>query len=127
MNNVLYVIKELKLQRHFYMLEATRNLCKNKKLKMCNKNTMQNAKPTAPARCVGGGRCPRGVCVRRVRGIGLSTLNSQVSTKNHNNIVTNIPPDLRLKFIANTQNYWGTEKLINIVPKKYLTIICFIG
>ena len=43
------------------------------------------------------------VCVRRVRGIGLSTLNSQVSTKNHNNIVTNIPPDLRLKFIANTQ------------------------
>ena len=86
---------------------------------------MQNQ---APARCVGGGRCPRGVCVRRVRGIGLSTLNSQVSTKNHNNIVTNIPPDLRLKFIANTQNYWGTEKLDNkYCAKKYLTIICFIG
>ena len=53
---------------------------------------MQNAKPTAPARCVGGGRCPRVVCGLGVRGIGLSTLNSQVSTKNHNNIVTNIPP-----------------------------------
>ena len=67
------------------------------------------------------------VCGRCVRGIGLSTLNSQVSTKNHNNIVTNIPPGIRLKFIANTQNYWGTEKANKYCAKKYLTIICFIG
>ena len=106
MNNGIYVIMELKLQNHFlHVTSKQQGICVKKNV---SKNEKHNVKHHAPSPLCG--RCPRGVCGRRVRGIGLSTLNSQVSTKNHNNIVTNIPPGLRLKFIANTQNYWGIEK-----------------
>ena len=129
MNNGIYVIMELKLQNHFlHVTSKQQEICFQKKQKNVSKKWKTQCKigvQPPPARCVGGVPVACVAAVSAVSDYRPSTLKCQPKT------TTTLSQTSRPAFVSSsllTPRIIGElKKPINILPKKYLTIIFFLG